>query len=226
MQYYPICLDIREKDCLVVGGGEVGLRKVQTLLECGGRVTVVSPEVTEGLARLAETGRIVWKERVYQTADVKDVFLVIGATSDMAVNERISRDAASENILCNIADVPQACNFILPAVVRRGDLQLSVSTTGKSPAFAKHLKRELEEQFGAEYAVFLDLMGRIRARLLAEEHQPEAHKSLFEELIRQGLLDMIRNDDQAAINRLLQDTLGEEFALSRLETDDDSQRGE
>ena len=225
MKYYPICLDVRDKPCLVVGGGGVGTRKVRTLVECGGRVTVVAPEASREVARRAAAGEIAWKQRTYEPGDVAGMFLVIGATSDMTINEGLSRDAAAENILCNIADVPRICNFILPAVIQQGDLQVTVSTTGKSPAFAKHLKRELEEQFGPEYAVFLDLMGRIRARLLAEAHEPEAHKHLFETLIKQGLLDMIRSQDRAAMNRLLAETLGEAFTLDRLEEINDNPGG-
>ncbi len=218
-RYYPVCLDIAGRNCLVVGGGQVGTRKVKTLVDCQAKVTVVSLSFTEELGLLANKGRITIKEKAYTAIDLEGVFLVIGATSDMALSRQISEDAESRHLLCNIADVPEACNFILPAVVRRGDLQVAISTSGKSPAYAKHLRRKLESQFGEEYAVFLLLMGEIRRALLAAEHEPEAHKNLFERLIRGGLLDMIREKQTTDINRLLQETLGEAFALNRLGID-------
>ena len=217
MKYYPVCLDVRKKTCLIVGGGAVGTRKVETLIDCDAQVTVVSPAFTDTLLRLGAEGQITLKQKPYDTTDMNGVFLVIGATSDMALNRQVSRDAEEMNILCNIADVPDACNFILPAVVRRGDLQVAISTSGKSPAFAKHVRRALEQQFGEEYAVFLYLMGEIRQHLLAEAHEPEAHKALFEQLIQGNLLEMIAQKKNHDINRLLKDTLGDAFTLDKLD---------
>jgi precorrin-2 dehydrogenase/sirohydrochlorin ferrochelatase len=177
---------------------------------------VVTLAADEGLARLAEEGAVTLHLRPYAGSDLNGMFLVIGATSDTALNFRISEDADRKNMLCNIADVPDACNFILPAVVQQGDLQIAVSTSGKSPAFAKHLRRELERQFGKEYAALLALMGAVRRVLLAQEHAPEAHKGLFEELIGAGLLDMIREKRTERIDALLKETLGPEFSLKRL----------
>jgi precorrin-2 dehydrogenase/sirohydrochlorin ferrochelatase len=200
----------------VVGGGGVGTRKVETLLACGARVEVVSPEVTEGLRRLAGGGAIRLRERAYAAADLEGIFLVIGATDDEELNRRISSDAAALNILCNIADRPEKCNFILPAVVRRGDLVLTVSTSGRSPALAKKLRRELERQFGPEYAVLLKLMGAIRQRLLAEAHAPEAHKPLFEKIVHSDILAWIRDGRMAEVNRLLAQVLGEGWRAEEL----------
>ena len=219
MRYYPVCLAVQDKKCLVVGGGSVGVRKVKTLVDCGAQVTVVTLELVDTLRALAESGQITTHIRGYRSSDLEQIFLVIGATSDRQLNEQISREADAKNILCNIADVPEACNFILPAVVQRGDLQLSISTSGQSPAFAKHLRQELEASFGEEYAVFLDLMGSIRRKLLAEEHQPEAHKNLFEQLISGGLLEMIKQQDKTRINVLLKETLGAGFELNQLGLD-------
>ncbi|WP_157067423.1 precorrin-2 dehydrogenase/sirohydrochlorin ferrochelatase family protein [Desulfosarcina cetonica] len=176
MRYYPINLDIQGRPCLVVGGGRVGARKVKTLLQCGGAVTVVSPEATAGLATLAADGQIVLKQRSYRSSDMEGQFLVIGATDDEALNRRIHADAERFHILCNIADRPAICNFTLPAIVRRGDFMMAVSTAGKSPAFAKHIRQRLESEFGPEYGTLLELMGAIRTKLLAEAHAPEAHK--------------------------------------------------
>ncbi|MBT8339743.1 MAG: bifunctional precorrin-2 dehydrogenase/sirohydrochlorin ferrochelatase [Desulfatitalea sp.] len=216
MRYYPICLDIRNRRCLVVGGGQVGTRKVRTLLSCGARVTVVSPQISDALSRLARQDRIVWQPRVYRSSDLEGIFLVIGATDEAVLNRRIHRDAEQAGRLCNIADQPHLCNFILPAVIQQGDLMLAVSTAGKSPAFAKHLRKKLQAQFGPEYATFLDLMGAVRHRLLSEAHSPEAHKPLFERLIAGDLLEMIRRDDHPGINALLGEVLGAGYRYEAL----------
>lgn len=209
MRYYPVQLDVRGRRCLVVGGGAVGTRKVEGLLTCGARVTVVSPQVTEDLRRLVARGAITLWEREYAATDLTGMFLVIGATDVEDLNRRLSDDARQLKILCNIADRPEQCHFTLPAVVRRGDLVITVSTSGKSPALAKKLRHELEGQFGEEYAVLLDLMGTIRKRLLAQQHAPEAHKPIFEKIIRSDILSWIRDGRMQDVNRLLREVLGE-----------------
>lgn len=216
MQYYPVNLALKDRNCLVVGGGRVGTRKVRTLLECGARVTVISPEATPELEELAGQGQIQWHTRDYRASDLDNTFLVIGATDDQRLNRKIHQDAELARRLCNIADQPDLCNFILPATMRQGDLMISVSTGGKSPAFAKHLRQQLEKHYGPEYGALLLLMGAIRKRLLAEEHAPEAHKTLFEQLIGGGLLEMIRSDDRKDINSLLTRVLGPGFDYQAL----------
>lgn len=215
LRYYPVCLDIRNRTCLVVGGGEVGTRKARGLLAAGGRVAVVSPELSSELQALVPE-HIEWRRRRYRPEDLDGVFMVFGATDDEALNQRISGDAAMRNLLCNIADRPGICNFILPSVVRRGDLLIAVSTSGKSPAFAKKLRQDLERQFGEGYALFLRLMGIIRERLLGGGHEPEAHKPLFEELIAGGLSEAICSGDREGADRLLRQVLGPEFQLEHL----------
>jgi precorrin-2 dehydrogenase/sirohydrochlorin ferrochelatase len=216
MRYYPIHLDIQGRNCLVVGGGAVGTRKVETLLACGAQVTVVSPAASEALRSLAAKGAITLTRRDYASEDLSDIFLVIGATDDEALNRRISADAERRQILCNIADRPEACNFILPSILQRGDLTITVSTSGKSPAFAKKLRRSLADQYGQEYAAFLDLMGAIRQRLLAQAHAPEAHKPLFEALIDSELPALIRANRRDAINALLEKVLGKGYRVEEL----------
>ncbi|MFC1830382.1 bifunctional precorrin-2 dehydrogenase/sirohydrochlorin ferrochelatase [Thermodesulfobacteriota bacterium] len=193
MRYYPINLDIQNRKCLVVGGGVVGTRKVITLIDCGAAVTVVSPEVTPKLQDLSNNGTVSLEQRAFRPSDLDGAFLVIGATDDEVLNRTIHSEAENRGILCNIADRPEVCNFILPSIVNRGDLMISISTSGKSPAFAKKLRKDLEAEFGEEYAEFLQLMGTIREKLLAEKHEPEVHKHLFESLINRGLVDMVKH---------------------------------
>ena len=216
MRYYPINLDIQKKNCLVVGGGGVGTRKVDNLLKCGARVTVISPEISTKLQELSKTEPLTLKFRPYRSADLDGMFLVIGATDNESLNQQISRDAEARNTLCNIADRPAVCNFILPAVVRRDDLLITVSTSGKSPALSKKLRIKLEQQFGQEYGDLLKLMGAIRKKLLRQAHEPEAHKPLFEQLIDSGLLDLIRDAKTEEINALLLKVLGDGYRLEDL----------
>jgi precorrin-2 dehydrogenase/sirohydrochlorin ferrochelatase len=216
MPYYPINLNIQDRHCLVVGGGGVGTRKVESLLECGAQVTVVSPEVSDRLAELSDSGQITLALRKFKDSDLENVFLVIGATNDESLNRRIHKSAEHRGLLCNIADRPDICNFILPSVVRRGALTISISTSGRSPAMAKRLRKELERQFGEEYNVLLQLMGAIRKKLLSQAHAPEAHKPLFESLLDAGLIALVRDNRYAEINRLLEDILGKEFTYESL----------
>jgi precorrin-2 dehydrogenase/sirohydrochlorin ferrochelatase len=216
MRYYPVNLDIRGRHCLVVGGGRVGARKVGTLLQCGAVVTVVSPAIVPSLSQLAASQVIFLKQRPYRTDDMEGMFLVIGATDDEALNRRIHADAENRHLLCNIADRPQICNFTLPAIVQRGDFVMAISTAGKSPAFAKHIRQQLETQYGPEYGALLDLMGAIRAKLLAEAHEPEAHKPLFEQLIAGELLALVKAHDIARIDQLLGKVLGPGYRHDQL----------
>jgi precorrin-2 dehydrogenase/sirohydrochlorin ferrochelatase len=216
MKYYPIYLDIKNRNCLVVGGGSVGTRKVLTLISCGANVTVVSLDASEKLHQLSNNGEIKFKERPFQTTDLDDRFLVIGATDNQELNLKIHTEAERRGLLCNIADRPKACNFILPSIVNRGDLIVAISTSGKSPAFAKKLRKQLEAEFGDEYAEFLNLMGAIRKKLLSQDHEPEAHKHLFEQLIERDLVQILRDGDTDSINSLLHEILGEGYELEFL----------
>ena len=216
MKYYPVHLDINNRNCLVVGGGGVGTRKVRTLLACGARVTVVSLEASRQLNDLATSGEIKLEERSYQSNDLSGMFLVIGATNDEELNRQISGDADRLNTLCNIADRPEVCNFILPSIVHRDDLVITISTSGKSPALAKKLRKALENQFGEEYGTLLQLMGAIRKKLLRQAHEPEAHKPLFEQLLNSDLIGMIQENRTDDINALLFDILGEGFKFEEL----------
>ncbi|MDH3356788.1 MAG: bifunctional precorrin-2 dehydrogenase/sirohydrochlorin ferrochelatase [Desulfobacteraceae bacterium] len=216
MRYYPVYLDIKDRDCLVIGGGSVGTRKILTLLSCGANVTVVSTAATEKLHQLSNNGVIKLKERPFQTTDLDDRFLVIGATDNQELNFNIHAEAERRGLLCNIADRPKVCNFILPSIVNRGDLIIAISTSGKSPAFAKKLRKHLEKEFGDEYAELLKLMGAIRKKLLSQDHEPEAHKHLFEQLIERNLVQMLKEGDTESINSLLLEVLGEGYEFESL----------
>jgi len=215
-RYYPVNLSIENRACLVVGGGAVAIRKVTSLLACGARVTVISPRAGDRLRSLAAAGEIEWIRRTYRSDDLASMFLVIGATNDRQVNRRIYLDSERTGKLCNIVDQPDLCNFILPSVVRRGDLIISISTSGQSPAFAKKLRQDLETAYGDEYDRFLRLMGAVRKKLLGRSDPPEAHKAAFEKLIQKGLFERIRNGERKCIDALLHEVLGDGFTYEEL----------
>lgn len=216
MKYFPVFLDINARNCLVIGGGSVGTRKAIALVESGANVTVISPAVTDTLKSLARRGTINLKTRTYCPADMEGMFLVFGATNQETLNRQINQDAERLNMLCNIADRPAVCNFILPATVKRGDLIIAISTSGKSPAFAKELRKHLETQFGDEYATLLTLMGGIRSLLLKEKHAPEEHKPIFNRIIQSGIIDLIKADKKEEIDTLLRIILGDGYKFDDL----------
>lgn len=162
MGYYPINLQIAGRQCAVIGGGTVAARKVKSLLAADAIVTVVSPELTATLDRMAQQGRIRWARREFQAGDTQDYFLVICATDNSDANQAVYREARQNGVLVNVVDVPELCDFTIPAQVTRGDLLLTVSTGGKSPMLARRLREELESLYGPEYGQYLELVAEIR----------------------------------------------------------------
>lgn len=209
MRYYPVSLKIAGRSCLVIGGGRVAERKVLGLLVCEGQVTVISPELTPGLAALHREGRITWRNRPYRPGDLAGAFLVIAATDDEQTQAAVQKEAVQEKILLNIADVPQCCNFILPSTLGRGDLTIAVSTGGKSPALAKQIREQLEERFGPEYAIYLDLLGALRAIILQQGWSATANKPLFEKLLHPEMPLWLRRQQWSKIEAHLQAILPE-----------------
>jgi precorrin-2 dehydrogenase / sirohydrochlorin ferrochelatase len=182
MTLFPIFLKLENRSCLVVGAGAIGEPKIESLLTSGAPVRVIAPRASAAVTEWAQTGAIVWEEREFDPSDLDGVFLVIAATSSRQVNETVFREAQQRNILCNVVDDPEHCDFYYPAVVRRGDFQLAISTNGHSPALAQRIRRELEIQFGPEYGEWLVELGRIRRRLLASEMNPDARRRVLHQL--------------------------------------------
>ncbi|MFH1562754.1 MAG: bifunctional precorrin-2 dehydrogenase/sirohydrochlorin ferrochelatase [Nitrospirota bacterium] len=168
MIYYPICLDIKNKRCVIVGGGKVAFRKVESLLEAGAKVIVISPGIIPSLKKLVDKNKITYLPQEYKFGDIKKgTFLVIAASDDFQLNAKIADEAKKLNLLINVADSPKLCNFILPATLRRGNLTISVSTSGKSPALAKKIKEDLQNVYGTEYEVLVDSLGKLRTKTQA-----------------------------------------------------------
>ena len=166
MAYHPIFLNIDGKPCVVIGGGVVAERKIFSLLDGGAKVTVITPEVTPGIDELFRTGRITLHRRLYEDGDLKGHLIAYSATNRRGVNRAVQGEARREGVLLNVVDDPGLCDFITPALVQRGALLLAVSTSGKSPAMARRIREQLESLFGEEYALFLELIGAIRMKLL------------------------------------------------------------
>ena len=166
-QYYPVALDLRDRPCLVVGGGPVAESKVEGLLDAGARVTVVSPAMTERLASWATEGRIAHRQREYVDADLDGHQLAFSATDRREVTEVVAADARRRGVWVNAADDPVYCDFLLPSVLRRGRLQVAVSTGGASPALAARVRRDLESYFTPEYEDLVELAAEVRRELRA-----------------------------------------------------------
>jgi precorrin-2 dehydrogenase/sirohydrochlorin ferrochelatase len=210
-KYYPVCLDIKGRKCLVVGGGRVAERKVKGLLASYGQVTVISPELTENLLTLVDQGHVVWQKKCYQHGDLKDFFLVIAATDDRTVQVGVYSEAEQFGILLNVADVPEKCNFILPALVNRGDLTIAVSTSGKSPALAKQLRQELEKGFGPEYSKLADILGLIRPVVLARGLSQKENEDLFNRVLATEIRGWLLVHDWQNIQSVILAECGAEF---------------
>lgn len=216
MRYYPINLDLRGKSCLVIGGGGVALRKVKRLLECGACVKIVAKRLTEGIKTLIKEGKIEYLGSEYKKEFLEGKSLVIGATNDQVLNAKVSEDAHKLNILCNIVDQPKRCSFILPSVVVRGDLIIAISTSGKSPALAKKIRLDLENSFGDEYAIFLEIMGRVREKMLKGINRQPLRKQLFEKVVNSDILIWLKDKEFSKVDTYLKKTLGEGFGLKDL----------
>ncbi len=199
MRTYPMFVSLAGRACLVVGAGQVGLRKIETLADCGAASILVvdqSPPDADLAALLARPGLAVAR-RGFQDSDLDGVFLAIASTSSPAVNQRISDLCRARGVLCNIVDQPEACSFIVPALVRRGELTLAVSTGGRSPALAKRIRKDLQEAYGPEYGLFLELMGRLRPLVLSMGLDTAANTEIFRSLVGSRLLEALRLGDAA-----------------------------
>jgi len=213
---YPIFAVIEDKPCLVVGGGTVGERKVSDLLTAGARVTVVSRTLTPELAALADRGEIRYVPEDFTETQVEGMALVMAATDDRTVNARVSAAAQARGIWVNVADDPEYCTFIVPAQVRRGDLTLAISTGGASPALARQLREELQQHYGPEYGPYLDLLQRVRTRLLTERRAHPDNGPLFHRLVHSPLKEAVAQGDRARVLKLLHEALGSILSTSVL----------
>lgn len=216
MPYYPVFLRVADRRCVVIGGGEVATRKVATLLEAGARVTVISPRLTAALAAQVADGSLEHQARPYRSGDLRGSFLAYAATDDESVHEQIAHDAAAEGVLLNVVDRPQLCTFIVPAVLRRGELQVAVSTGGGSPALAACVRDAVDAALGDEYEQALAVLSRLRVRLRDAGLSSDQRQRAFQGLVSGELLDGLRAGDVAAVDRVLAQFAGSDTTLASL----------
>src|SRR5947199_4553628 len=204
--FYIACLKLSGRRCVVVGGGDVGLEKVEGLLACGGEVTLIAPEAIEPLRALASEGSIRWEQREYAgREDLEGTFIAIAATDDTDVNIRVYEDAERRAMLVNVVDVPPLCNFILPAIVRTGPLAIAISTAGASPALAKRMKREIAEAYGEPYARLAVLLNDARGWAKATLPTYQDRKVFFESIVNgdPDPVELLRQGDEQAVRDLI-----------------------
>lgn len=192
MSFYPINLNLTGRPCAVIGGGKVAFRKADALVKSGAAVTVISPELSEPLGRMADSGQVLHRKKYYEPGDLPGFFLVICATDQESINRQAAEEAKQLGVLINAVDESYPGDFTVPAQVCRGDLLLTVSTGGKSPAFARQLQREIAMRYGDEYAVYLELIAGMRGQLKASLPDSEARVQFWQKAMNQGILDLIK----------------------------------
>ncbi len=216
MGFIPIFLQVENRPCLVVGGGEVALRKVRPLLDAGASLTVISPQVSAELTALAHSGRLSLILRAYRPGDMRGYHLVYAATDDRELQHRLFEEARRLNILINVADAPEFCSFIAPSVVRRGRLQVAISTAGASPSIARLLRHRIEQWLGGEYEVLLEVMAGAREWLKAHEPDRDVRAHKLAALAASQLDDAVRRSDMDAAERIVGQWLGDGVRLTDL----------
>jgi siroheme synthase-like protein len=203
--FYIACLRLTGRRCVVVGGGEIGLEKVEGLLACDGRVVLVAPDAVPELDSLAAEGSIEWIRRRYEPGDLEQTFIAIAATNDTATNIAVYQDAEERAMLVNVVDVPPLCNFILPAIVRTGPLAIAISTAGASPALAKRIKRQIADEFGEPYARLAVLLNEVRGWAKGTLPTYQDRKQFFEGIVNgdPDPIELLRRGDEAAVRDLI-----------------------
>jgi precorrin-2 dehydrogenase / sirohydrochlorin ferrochelatase len=209
VKYYPVFWDIKDKKCVVVGGGEVAIRKVERLLDCGAIVSVISPQLNPELTALKAEGAIEHIAADYDIRYTEGAAMIIGATDNEKINAAIASAARNLGIPVNIVDDPQKCDFILPSVMERGDLIIAIGTGGKSPALARHIREELESKYGTEYEILLNILGSLRPHMKASN----TAKNWFDSLIAAGILDFIKAEDWGKVKSKVREITGKEVAI-------------
>ena len=192
--YYPLFLDLEGRAAVVIGGGTVAARKIESLVRSGARVTVVAPECADEIEQWGRDGAIELRRKRYERGDLDRAVIVIAATSDAATNARVAADCREEHILVNVVDLTEMCDFIVPAVVESGSIQVAVSTGGQSPALARKLKHDLQRLVGPEYGEANDILGNLRDAAKSALPTDGDRKQFFDRLIAAGLVELLREN--------------------------------
>ena len=184
MAYYPIFLELENRACLIVGGGEVAYRKAAMLVSCGAKVRVVSPRLSGDLKRLLTKGKIRWLKHIFRLGDLNGIELVVAATDEQLVNTQVSRECRRRGIWINVVDQPKLCSFIVPSVIQRGRLTVAISTGGASPALSKWIRKDIEHRYGAEFGRLVGMIAKARPQVLARVKGVARRKALFEKALK------------------------------------------
>jgi siroheme synthase-like protein len=208
--YYPIYLDIEERNVVIIGGGNVCARKAETMMKYGARVTVVSPELTDEIEQWARDGALAIKRKPYDANDLDGAHIVIASTDDQSVNEQIAADCRARRIPVNVVDVTPLCEFIVPAIIEKGSIQIAVSTGGKSPALARTLKEDLQRAIGPEYAEVNDVLGSLRDGAKKVLPTDVDRKRFFDGIIASGVLEMLRDGRRKQAYQVIADACNAE----------------
>ena len=212
--YYPVYIELREQPCVVIGGGKIAEGKVEGLLAAQARVTVISPNLTPRLLDLAEQNQIASISRVYQPGDLTGAFMVICATDQSEINHQVWQEATANRQLVNVVDDTPRCNFIAPSILRKGDLTIAISTSGKAPALAVRLKERLQREIGPEYERFLELAGELREPLAQHVPDFETRKALWYELVDSEILEALARGDESSAREMISQVVGFNFELA------------
>jgi precorrin-2 dehydrogenase/sirohydrochlorin ferrochelatase len=204
--FYIACLKLEGRKCLVIGGGDIGLEKVEGLLACNGDVTLVAPDAIEPLRELAAEGSIRWEQRAYDPADLEGSFMAIAATNDTDVNIRVYEEAEQRAMLVNVVDVPPLCNFILPAIIRTGPLAIAISTAGASPALAKRIRNQIAEEYGEPYARLAIMLNEVRGWAKGTLPTYQDRKVFFESIVggEPDPVELLRQGDEEGVRGLIE----------------------
>jgi precorrin-2 dehydrogenase/sirohydrochlorin ferrochelatase len=212
--YYPVMLDVNGKSCLIVGGGKVAGRKVDSLLETGALITVIALEVSDRLMAREGRGEIVLKRRAFQSGDTAAYSIVIAATDQPEVNEAVYEEATAHGAWVNVTDRPDRSSFIVPSVVRRGKLILTVSTGGASPSLARNIAKELEASYGTEYEIYMDFLSEFRLKVQSSVKDIEVRQQIFKRVLDWDILGKIRDGSFERWKLKLDEALSEDPTLA------------
>lgn len=209
--YYPVYIQLREQPCVVIGGGKIAEGKVEGLLAVQAKVTVISPNLTPYLHDLAEQQQITYLARAFQPGDLIGAFMVICATDQAEINYQVWQEATANHQLVNVVDDTPRCNFIAPSILRKGDLTIAISTSGKAPALAVRLKERLQRELGLEYERFLELAGELREPLAQYVPDFEKRKALWYELVDSEILDVLAHGNETTARKMISQIVGFDF---------------
>lgn len=216
MRYYPLYLDLQNRPVLVVGGGPIAEGKALQLVEANAEVHLVSPTLTEILRQRVEQGIISYRSGEFTDTDLDNKILIISATNIQAVNEAVAHAAQARGLLCNVVDQPALCNFITPSLISRGDLQIAISSSGKSPSVAQRVKREISELIGQEYEILVEIAAEVRAQARTRLPTYEARRDFLKSFVESEVLDLIRLGKIEEVKALSEKMLNDFVLTSQL----------